>query len=104
MKFNVDELLTALEQPVVVLGGVEHTLRYPSFRERLKVQKMYDDQDWTEDNGQEEVIRYMASIVGLEEDDLLELPELVLGEVMSFLLLMVRGADLTPLSTESNEN
>tara|TARA_R110000765_G_scaffold406715_3_gene503777 strand:+ start:82 stop:387 length:306 start_codon:yes stop_codon:yes gene_type:complete len=101
MRLDVDELLEALEDPVVKIGGTDYTVQYPSFRKRLAIQKMWDSVDWSQDEGQEEMVGFLAESVGLEPEVLLDLPEKVLGQVMGFLLLMVKGIeDPTLLLTE----
>ncbi len=104
MKLDVDELLGALGSPVITVGGVDYEIKYPSFRARLEIQRMWDAVDWLQDEGQEETVCFIATSVGLDPEVLMGLPETVLGQVMGFLLLMVRGADPTLLSTESSEN
>ncbi len=36
MKLDVDELLEALETPVIKVGGVDYEIKHPSFRTRLE--------------------------------------------------------------------
>jgi len=104
VKLDIDELLAALEKPVVVIGGEEYPINYPSFLDRLRIQKMYDEQDWADDEGQAETVTKIAEMCGLPADKILDLPEILLVEVMSFLLLTARGVDPTLPLTGPREN
>lgn len=107
MKLDVDALLKALDTPTITLGDKEHTLRYPSFIERLKISQAYDSCDWDSPDEQADCVTLICETCGLDANIALGLPESVLSEVIAFLLLMARGVNPESMkrqSTESNES
>jgi len=104
---DVDALLHALSKPSIVLGGQEYEWEYPTFRERLEIDALWQDTDFTDPDSQKRLLEFVAGKTGMPLDALLDLPETILTEALTYFLETARGLhgntqlEVVPLSEPS---
>ena len=88
---DTDELLAALSPPSVRISGQEYIGRYPSFLERLEIDKKWNATDWTDGEQQRALVEYICQMVGVPSEPVLALPEEVMTQVATYFWMAARG-------------
>ena len=80
--FNADELIEALEVPVLVIGGEEYKAKPLSFRDALVFQKRLQEMDTTNADALINFTEELCAVIEVPADKVLSLPPTVFGKVI----------------------
>lgn len=80
--FNADELMTALEQPVLILNGVEFKAKHLSFKDAIAFQTRLQSLDVTNPDALVTFTEDLCNAIDIPAEVVLGLPPTVFGKVI----------------------